>query len=344
MSEVITKIADLIDPEVMADMISAKIPTKIVVAPFAKIDTTLEGAEGDTITVPQYAYIGDAVDVGEGEEVDVTQMTASTTQVKVKKVMKAVALTDEAVLSAHGNPVGEANNQLALSVASKVDVDSMDALMNAQLIYDGTAAKIGYEGIVDAVDVFQEEKNTEKVMFVAPAQVTTLRKDDNFISADTYPGNVVMTGEIGKIANTRIVPSRKVKLNDLIPAQYVRSVSTAANAKEVVADDTANPTSGQIKLSQVTPTAGGYEPKVGDYVLQHSQIAAGTFYACPIVKLNEEEQTEDETAAITVYLKRSVNVEVERKTLKRTTYISVDEIYTAALSNQSKVVLARFKK
>ena len=30
-----TKIADLIDPEVMADMISAKIPKKLVVAPFA---------------------------------------------------------------------------------------------------------------------------------------------------------------------------------------------------------------------------------------------------------------------------------------------------------------------
>lgn len=344
MSEVITKISDLIDPEVMADMISAKIPTKIVVAPFAKVDTTLEGSEGDTITVPQYAYIGDAVDVGEGEEVDVTQMTASTTQVKVKKAMKAVALTDEAVLSAHGNPVGEANNQLALSIASKVDVDSMDALMNAQLIYDGTAAKISYDGIVDAIDVFQEEKNTDKVMFVAPSQVTILRKDSNFISADKYPNDVVMTGEIGKIANAHIVPSRKVKLNNLIPAQYVKSASTVSNAKEVVADNTESPTADQIKLSQVTPTAGGYEPQIGDYVLQHSQIAAGTFYACPIVKLNEEEQTEDEAAAITVYLKRGVNVEVERKTLKRTTYISVDEIYTAALSDQSKVVLARFKK
>lgn len=55
MSSVTTKLADLINPQVMADMISAKIPKKIVVAPFAKIDTTLTGQPGDTITVPQYA-------------------------------------------------------------------------------------------------------------------------------------------------------------------------------------------------------------------------------------------------------------------------------------------------
>ena len=40
---ILTKLADLIDPEVMADMISAKIPDKIRVAPFAKVDDTLAG-------------------------------------------------------------------------------------------------------------------------------------------------------------------------------------------------------------------------------------------------------------------------------------------------------------
>ena len=58
-----TTIQDLVNPQVMADMISAKITSKIVVTPFAKVDTTLQGVPGDTITVPQYSYIGDAVDV-----------------------------------------------------------------------------------------------------------------------------------------------------------------------------------------------------------------------------------------------------------------------------------------
>ena len=60
MADTYTKIADLIDPEVMGDMVSARIPKKLRVAPFAKVDDTLAGVPGDTITVPAYAYIGDA--------------------------------------------------------------------------------------------------------------------------------------------------------------------------------------------------------------------------------------------------------------------------------------------
>ena len=206
-----TMISDLINPQVMADMISGKIASKIVVAPFAKIDNTLVGVPGNTITVPQYAYIGDAEDIAEGVAAETVKLTTTTATVTVKKAMKAVELTDEAVLSGYGNPVGETNNQLAKAIASKIDVDAMEALQGAQLVYDGSAAQIKYTGIVDAIDLFDEEVNTEKVMFVHPKQVTQLRKDADFTSADKYPGNVVMTGEIGKIANTHIVPSKKVK-------------------------------------------------------------------------------------------------------------------------------------
>lgn len=289
MSDNLTKITNLIDPEVMADMISAKLPKKIRVAPFAKVDTTLEGAEGDTITVPKFAYIGDAEDVAEGVECGMTTLEASSEKVTVKKAMKGVTLTDEAVLSAHGDPIGETNNQLALSIASKVDNDCMDALSDEEadgrLMYDGSQNKISYEGIVDAVDVFEEEVNGEKAMFIHPKQVTTLRKDSNFISADKYNQEVVLKGEIGMIANTRIVPSKKVKQN-----------------------------------------------------------TEGTAYLNPIIKLETEGETEEETPALTIYLKRDLNVETERKARKRATEITADEMYAVSVSNDSKVVLTKFKK
>lgn len=286
-----TKLSDLINPQVMADMISAKIANKIVVAPFAKIDTTLVGIPGNTVTVPQYAYIGDAADIAEGVAAETVKLTASTTTVTVKKAMKAVELTDEAVLSGYGNPVGETNNQLAKSIASKVDNDAMTALQGAQLTYDGSAAAIKYSGIVDAIDLFEEEVNSEKVIFVHPKQVTQLRKDSDFISADKYKAGVILTGEIGMIANCRVVPSKKVPV-----------------------------------------------VKVGE---TGSQIDC---YACPIVKLNNETETEDDAAAITIYLKRDTNVETDRVSLARKTDISVDKHYAVALSNTSKVVLAKFKK
>ena len=280
-----TMIADLINPQVMADMISAKIPNKLVVAPFAKVDTTLSGVPGNTITVPQYAYIGDAVDIAEGIAAETVKLATSTTEVTVKKAMKAVELTDEAVLSGYGNPVGETNNQLAKAIASKVDSDAMTALQGAQLVYDGSASVIKYTGVVDAIDLFDEEVNTDKVIFVHPKQVTQLRKDSDFISADKYTGDVVMTGEIGKIANCRVVPSKKVPLDE-----------------------------------------------------------GGANYLCPIVKLNNDAETEEDAPALTIYLKRDTNVETDRVSLARKTDISVDKHYTVALSNTSKVVLAKFKK
>lgn len=229
----LTKLENLVNPQVMSDMISAKVEKKIVVTPFAKIDTTLQGNAGDKITVPAFAYIGDAVDVAEGGKLEASTLTATSIPFGVKKAMKSVMLTDEAVLSGYGNPVGEATTQLAKAIASKVDSDAMEALTTVydkssapygvQKKYDpATAVSISYAGIVNAVDTFEEEVQSDKVMFIHPKQVTQLRLDKDFISADKYDNAVMMHGEIGMIAGVRIVPSKKVKTTgDGTSAKYL---------------------------------------------------------------------------------------------------------------------------
>lgn len=317
-----TTIQDLVNPQVMADMISAKITSKIVVTPFAKVDTTLQGVPGDTITVPQYSYIGDAVDVAEGVKADTVKLQTSTTTVKIKKAMKAVELTDESVLSGYGNPVAETNNQIGKSIAAKVDADGMAALQAAQLVYDGSAAAIKYTGIVDAIDVLDEEVNTDKAIFVHPKQVTQLRKDSDFLSADKYKDGVMLTGEIGMVANCRVVPSKKVPLHSEW-YYFDEAGGTAATAGNIA------------EVQKTLPSA-----KIGDKVSKSTTPC----YFCPIVKLNQDSETEDDTAALTIYLKRDTNVETERDTLARKTDISADKFYAVALSDTSKVVLAKFKK
>lgn len=281
MAEGTTKLANMVNPQVMADMISYELKKKIKISPLATIDTTLQGQAGDTITVPKYAYIGEAEDVAEGVAIGTTVLTASTTTAKVKKAGKAVEITDEAVLSGYGDPLGEANNQLKLSIADKVDNDCMAALQGASLTYDGKAGVISYDGIVSAVDLFEEEDLETKVIFVHPNQVTQLRKDEDFKDINKYPLQTVMTGVIGEIAGCQVVPSKRVNVT-----------------------------------------------KVGE---TSSQVDV---YQCPIVK----------TGALTIYMKRGVEVETDRDILKKTTVISVDEHYTCVLSNDSKVVLATFKK
>lgn len=324
MNENLTKLEHLIDPEVMAPMISAKLNAAITATPFAKIDNKLQGQPGSTITVPKYKYIGDAEDVAEGVEQGETILTTSSENYTVKKAVKDVILTDEAVLSGYGNPVGEANSQLGLSIANKVNNDVMQELEKAPLVKKVGKA-IDYVGIVDSIDLFQEESNVPKIMYINPSQNTTLRKDSNFISADKYDNNVIMNGEIGMIANTRIVPSRKITLTDA----YTKVVDP-----KVASIGTYYERNGSVYV-KTTDTA------ITEGKTYYTKDAKQT-YKCPIVQLNPEEQTSDDISAVTIYLKRNVNVETERKVKGKKTLISVDEHYVAALTDESKVVIAEF--
>ena len=277
----------MINPEVMADMISAKVAKKVAVIPFAKVDSTLQGRAGNTITIPVFGYIGDAANVAEGASIGAEALTTTDKQFTVKKIGKGVDLTDEAILSGYGDPVGEANRQLAMAISQKIDQDAIDALYTGSLTYDGVSSKISYAGIVDAVDKFEEEYNTEKVIFVHPKQLSQLRKDADFTSADKYVnGNyIAVNGEIGKIANCRVVVSKRVK-----------------------------------------------------------EDSGHTGYINPIVKLNFDTETEENTPALTIFLKKGVAVETGRDSDKQINMIRASEHYVVALTDESKVVLATFKK
>ena len=339
-----TKLANLVDQQVMADMVSAKLPKKIKFAPIARVDTTLVGRPGSTIVVPKYAYIGDAEDVAEGVAMGTTVLTTSTTEAKVKKAGKAVELTDESVLSGYGDPLSTAINQIAMSIAAKVDNDSYDALCTAPIDYNGTAAPISYSAVVAANSKFDDESDSSltKILFINPAQEATLLNDDDFKSNDKYPLNVIMNGTIGSIAGAQVVKSKKVKL--------VKYEINQSGTFEITNEETSEDTS-HIKLSTAlahTLKPKGKEIKIGDKVNK----VATEFYACPIVIVSAEDPNEDagadgvseEENALTIYMKRNVEIESDRDILAKTTVISGDEHYTAVLSNDSKVVLAKFGK
>lgn len=280
-----TKLANLINPQVMAQMISASLPHAIKFSPIAKIDTTLVARPGNTITVPKFKYIGDAVDVAEGVAMGTTVLTATTTTATVKKAGKAVELTDESVLSGYGDPVGETTAQLKMAIAAKIDADCLAALEKTTLRHEAVAEVISYDGIVKAIDKFEEEDMSPKILFVHPKQVTQLRLDPEFKDINKYPLKTVMTGVIGEVAGCQVVPSRKIKLN-----------------------------------------------------------SASTGYENYIVKTSTDEAGQEVTPALTIYLKRDVELEEDRDILAKTTVISADEHYVATLSNESKVLKATFKK
>lgn len=328
----VTKLNNLINPEVMGAMIDAKITAQLKLTPYAKVDTTLVGVPGDTKTVPCWNYIGDAEDVAEGAEVGLTTMKASSTKFAVKKAMKAVGITQEAVNSGLGNPIAQAETQLAKSIASKADSDVLDAVYTAKNVYSpSTLAAIAYGGIVDAVAKFEDEEDgIDKVLFIHPAQEATLLKDSDFLSADKFTAGVAVNGAIGKVAGAWVKKSKKVRL-----VTYEKD-----DAAGTVTIDAANLAEYQAKVDpSVTLTAGDKVKAVA---------AASQYYVCPIIKLEPDsadtEYTEDELPAVTIFLKKDIQVDAEWLPKKQQTDVTAAKYYGVALTNSAKVVLAKFKK
>ena len=177
---------DVFDPEVVSDMINAKVSKKAVMSGYIKVDSTLNGVPGSTITVPRWGYIGEAVDLAEGQPIDTTKMAFTTAQYGIKKIGKGVMLTDEAQLSGYGNPMGTATNQIAMSISEKLDNDRVAVLYESKNVLDTHAGStIKYAAIVDGVDMFGEEEESRKVILIHSKQKTQLRKDADFLMVIT---------------------------------------------------------------------------------------------------------------------------------------------------------------
>lgn len=217
----ITKLENLINPQVMAEMVQFTLPKKIKIINYAKVDNTLVGQPGDTVTIPTYAYAGDAGELLEGGTLDTTLLTTTTTNVTIKQIGKALEITDSAVLSAYGDPLGQACTQLGAALASKIDTDAIEALDKA-VLHKQSEGVLNYEAIVDAVGLLEEEDDEgDKVLFITPNQVTQLRKDPDFRDINRYPLPVSYNGVIGTIAGCQVVVTKRLKDEGLNTVNYI---------------------------------------------------------------------------------------------------------------------------
>lgn len=272
---------DVFDPQVVSDMINAKVEKKAVMSGYIKVDSTLSGVPGSQVTIPRWGYIGEAVDLEEGQPIDTSKMAFTTAQYGIKKIGKAVMLTDEAQLSGYGNPSGTAANQIAMAISEKLDNDRVAVLYESKNVVDASTAAIKYSAVVDGVDAFGEEAESRKVILIHSKQKTQLRKDADFLAADKIGPELLTNGAIGRIAGCDVVVSNKVKLE-------------------------------------------------------------GSVYFNPIIKLDNDAETEDDLPAVTYFLKRGSLVEH-----KRHEGVGDEIVCTAfgmpALTNESKVVILKTK-
>lgn len=202
-----TKRTNLIDPKVLGAYLDVKLINAIKLSPIVNVDNTLVGQPGSTLELPKYEYIKAAEEVAEGVAMVPVALNATSETVQVIKAGKAVSISDEAMLSAYGDPVNEIGNQLLLAMADKIEADLYAAMANATLTHD--AAAFNKDAVADALVKFGEDIDGEMYLFIAPKDFAELRKDKDFIHVD----NGVITGERGMIHGCRVVVSNRVGEN-----------------------------------------------------------------------------------------------------------------------------------
>lgn len=205
-----TKIEQLVNPEVMADMISAKLPKMIKFTPLAYVERKLVGQPGNTVTVPKWEYSGDAKDIAEGEAITPDQLTTAKTTMTIKKAGKGIELTDEAVLSGIGDPIGQATHQIALAIANKVDNDLVvEAKKATQFVAEAPTTG---DALDKALAVFSDEEDARYVAIINPVDAIDLRKDTvkEWVRGSEIGANIVVSGTFGETHGVQIVRSKKV--------------------------------------------------------------------------------------------------------------------------------------
>lgn len=205
-----TKLAQMINPEVMADMVSAKLPKMIKFTPLAYVERALVGQPGNTITVPKWEYSGDAKDIEEGVAIEPDQLTTKKSTMTIKKAGKGIELTDEAVLSGYGDPIGQATHQIALAIANKVDNDLVEEAKKAtQFVAE---APITGDALDKALAVFADEEDARYVALINPEDAIALRGNaaKEWVRGSEIGAAIVVSGTFGEFKGVQIVRSKKV--------------------------------------------------------------------------------------------------------------------------------------
>ena len=206
----ITKMEHMINPEVLGAMVDGELEFALKFTNLATVDHTLVGRAGNTVSLPAYKMIGEAVDVAEGEAIPVEQLATENENVTVKKAGKGVRITDEAILSGYGDPLGQASKQLAKAIASKVDSDVMDCLdkIGPEMTIN---KELSAEVVSEALVKFGEDLDGQKVLLISPAQLHALKQDPTWLSVQELGKEALVEGAIGQIHGCDVVISNRVE-------------------------------------------------------------------------------------------------------------------------------------
>lgn len=206
---------NIIVPEVYSQLVREKIAGKCKVAQFMVTLGDLHGKVGETLTMPKWGYIGDAVDWDINTAMDKTQMKQTSTTATIKAVQApAVEVSDYDNEVELGNAIEEASNQQALGVARKYDTDAIACALESPLKYKlATKNEITQTELIAMLGLYGDDRDSADfdAIVVHSSFAPSFYTMDMFVKRDltmTADGNgIAVNGCIGTFLNIPVVLS-----------------------------------------------------------------------------------------------------------------------------------------
>ena len=200
----------MVDPQVLKPMLEADFGPRLAFMDFLVVDYTLVGQPGSKVSIPQFKYIGPATVVAEGEMYPVKQLETSMVEYTIHKYANALALSDELILSAYGNPLGETIRQLAYSIADAYNADVAKELSAIPANMTHEYETLNGDAIATALSLFGENDVEAKSLYVNPLQLAELRINADWINATDKGVDAMRSGSLGRIWGCDVFDSELV--------------------------------------------------------------------------------------------------------------------------------------
>lgn len=226
----------LINMEVLRDLVMEKMGDNVKFLPLTKVVPINEQA--GTIVVPKQHYIGDAQAVAAGQPIPIDDFDQVMVNLPIGKIAKALSFTEEDLLSMAGEPAELIRNQITASVNKGLDkaiVAKLSAITGAMVHDASVAGKVDAAVVADALQKFGEDQE-DSYLFVNPATLTAMRKEEGFVTKSAERG-INIVGEIygANVVNSAAVPAGEayvVKEGAL--ALYLRKAPLVETDKNIV--------------------------------------------------------------------------------------------------------------
>ena len=208
----------IIVPEVYAQLVRERIAGKCKVAQFLVNIGDLHGKVGETLTMPKWAYIGDAVDWDINTPMDKTQMKQTSTQATIKAIQApAVEVADYDNEVELGNAIEEAASQQALGVARKYDTDAIECALESPLKYQlAEKNKVTQEELIAILGLYGDDRDSADfdAIVVHSTFAPSFYEMPMFVKKDmtmTKDGNgIAVNGVIGEFLSIPVVLSDRL--------------------------------------------------------------------------------------------------------------------------------------